>query len=199
MLTPVTSKILCEPSNNCWTCFYTENFAELCTIDIDLSNLPLSPLSKRFGSRRYYRLDYDIVLFWGQTELKALIAWKENVRFPSITFAYLHRILSCRVLSGGAQRKLCISQIWWTMPTRTRNSSLAFPRLMGIQNILFSSTDSGSQFLQVHPLSEGKYISIIHSKPLSCEDLIYCLAEVAWNGVRSFKYLHPKQVISPIK
>jgi hypothetical protein len=88
MLIPVILNVPRDPSNSCSTSFFTENFAKICTIDIDLSNLPLSPLSKPFGGR-YYRLDYDIVLLFGLTELKALIAWKQNVGFPSITFAYL--------------------------------------------------------------------------------------------------------------
>ena len=89
MLIPVIPKVPRDPSNSCSTSFYTENFAKICTIDIDLSRLPLNPLSKPFGGGRYYRLDYDIVLLFGLTELKALIAWKQNVRFLLITFTYL--------------------------------------------------------------------------------------------------------------
>ena len=53
---------------------------KICTIDIDLSHVPLGTLPKPSGGR-YYRLDYEIVLLFGLTELKALAAWKENVRF----------------------------------------------------------------------------------------------------------------------
>ena len=59
----------------------TENYTKLCTIEIDLSHLPLSPRSKASGGGNFYRLDYDIVLLFGLTELKAVIAWKQNVGF----------------------------------------------------------------------------------------------------------------------
>ncbi|KIM40826.1 hypothetical protein M413DRAFT_27963 [Hebeloma cylindrosporum] len=66
---------LAEPK---WKDVDPQNFAKICTIDIDLSNLPLTPLSKPFGGGRFYRLDYDVVLLFGLTEMKALIAWKQN-------------------------------------------------------------------------------------------------------------------------
>jgi len=39
----------------------------------------LRPQSKTTGAGTFYRLDYDIVLLFGMTELKAQVAWKENV------------------------------------------------------------------------------------------------------------------------
>ena len=56
-----------------------DNYTKLCTIDADLSRVPLLPKSKASGSGSFYRLDYDIVLLFGMTELKAQVAWKENV------------------------------------------------------------------------------------------------------------------------
>ncbi|EFI28063.1 hypothetical protein CC1G_14089 [Coprinopsis cinerea okayama7 len=52
------------------------NFSTLCTIEADLSRLTLRPLSN--GQLKYYRLDYAIVLLFGATELKAMVAWTEN-------------------------------------------------------------------------------------------------------------------------
>ncbi|PPR01388.1 hypothetical protein CVT24_006226 [Panaeolus cyanescens] len=60
-----------------WKDVDTKNYTKLCTIEVDLSHLPLQPRT-RPGGGTYYRLDYDIVLLFGLTELKALVAWKEN-------------------------------------------------------------------------------------------------------------------------
>ncbi|KAH9485815.1 Heat shock 70 kDa protein 12B [Psilocybe cubensis] len=61
-----------------WKDVDTANYTKLCTIEIDLSNVPLSPRSKPNSAGVYYRLDYDIVLLFGLTELKAQVAWKEG-------------------------------------------------------------------------------------------------------------------------
>jgi len=60
-----------------WKDVDTKNYTKLCTIDVDLSHLPLMPRNRAAGGT-YFRLDYEIVLLFGLTELKALIAWKEN-------------------------------------------------------------------------------------------------------------------------
>jgi hypothetical protein len=57
----------------------TENYTELCTIEVDLSHLPLLPRSNVSGET-FYRLSFDTVLLFGLTELEAVVAWKENVR-----------------------------------------------------------------------------------------------------------------------
>ncbi|KAF9552644.1 hypothetical protein CPC08DRAFT_646612, partial [Agrocybe pediades] len=67
------------------------NYSKLCTIEVgNLSNLPLLPLYRAGveGSPavRYYRLSYDIVLLFGLTELKAFVAWKDEVS----NFCLLH-------------------------------------------------------------------------------------------------------------
>ena len=59
--------------------FFSDNYTKLCTIDADLSRVPLLPKSKTTGGGSFYRLDYDIVLLFGMTELKAQVAWKEKV------------------------------------------------------------------------------------------------------------------------
>ena len=55
------------------------NYTKLCTIKIDFSHLPLTPLSKSSGEGIYYRIDYEVILLFGLTELQAMVAWKENV------------------------------------------------------------------------------------------------------------------------
>lgn len=57
-----------------------ENYTQLCNIVTDLSHVPLSPMTNPDGEV-YYRIYYDIVLLFGLTEMKALVAWKEKVCF----------------------------------------------------------------------------------------------------------------------
>ncbi|KAF8805122.1 hypothetical protein BYT27DRAFT_7258239 [Phlegmacium glaucopus] len=61
-----------------WTDVDPNNYTELCIIEADLSRVPLRPQRKPGGQGNFYRVDYDIVLLFGMTELKAHVAWKEN-------------------------------------------------------------------------------------------------------------------------
>jgi len=61
-----------------WKDVDTKNYTTLCTIEADLSRVPLIPRPKASGQGNFYRVDYDIVLLFGMTELNAQIAWKEN-------------------------------------------------------------------------------------------------------------------------
>ncbi|KAF9476870.1 hypothetical protein BDN70DRAFT_881863 [Pholiota conissans] len=75
--------LVAEPK---WKDVDTKNYTKLCSIDIDLSYLPLTPRTKPSGNGTFFRLDYDIVLMFGLTELKAQIAWKEgNIEKRSAT------------------------------------------------------------------------------------------------------------------
>lgn len=56
----------------------SDNFCQICTIEVDLSKLALQPMRNDRGTT-FYRLDYEIVLMFGLTEFKAHIAYKENV------------------------------------------------------------------------------------------------------------------------
>ena len=56
-----------------------DNYTKLCTIEADLSRVPMVPRPKATGKGSFYRVDYEIVLLFGMTELKAQIAWKEKV------------------------------------------------------------------------------------------------------------------------
>ncbi|KIM35041.1 hypothetical protein M413DRAFT_20826 [Hebeloma cylindrosporum] len=61
------------------------NYTRLCNIEADLSHLPLTPLRGSHGGT-YYRIDYDVVLLFGLTELKAMIAWEEEVSPAKIIY-----------------------------------------------------------------------------------------------------------------
>jgi len=81
-----------------------ENYTRLCTIEVDLSHLPLPPLSKPSGEGIYYHLDFEVILLFGLTEFKAMVAWKENV---SSVLVLLHPNFTSviRVLNDGVQRR----------------------------------------------------------------------------------------------
>ena len=58
----------------------SEMFTKVCSIEMDLSHLPLvaQPMLNG-GPGMFYEIEYETVLLFGLTELKAQIAWKENV------------------------------------------------------------------------------------------------------------------------
>ena len=52
----------------------------LCTIEADLSQAPMYKVQpKNAKGKEVCYVDYDIILLFGMTELKAQVAWKENV------------------------------------------------------------------------------------------------------------------------
>jgi hypothetical protein len=74
-------------------------FSTLCTIEADTSQISetLEPHRSRMalaGRQRivqtYYRMQFDIILSFGLTELKAQIAWMEDVG-PSYRFSHLDK------------------------------------------------------------------------------------------------------------
>ena len=91
-------------NTKCYLMRNIENYTSLCTIEVDLSHLPLPPLSKPSGEGIYYHLDLDVILLFGLTELKAMVAWKESV---SPVLVLLHPIFTTvvRVLNDGVKQK----------------------------------------------------------------------------------------------
>jgi len=61
-----------------WKDVDTNNYTKLCTIEADLSRVPMVPRPKASGKGSFYRVDYDIILLFGMTELKAQVAWQES-------------------------------------------------------------------------------------------------------------------------
>lgn len=55
-------------------------FTTLCTVTADTSQMAgsLEPIVGLAGIE-YYRLEFDVILQFGLTELKAIISWIENV------------------------------------------------------------------------------------------------------------------------
>ena len=63
-----------------------DNYTKLCTIEADFSRVPILPLLNATGAGIFYRVDYDLVLLFGMTELKAQVAWKEKVSDLHMSF-----------------------------------------------------------------------------------------------------------------
>ena len=54
-----------------------DNFRKLCSIRIDAPSLPPT-LERSIGNGGYYRVNFDAILQFNSTELKAQVAWEEN-------------------------------------------------------------------------------------------------------------------------
>jgi hypothetical protein len=56
------------------------SFTTLCTITADLSEVSrtLRPLKSTLDQSKYYKIEYDVIILFGHTELKAQISWKDK-------------------------------------------------------------------------------------------------------------------------
>ena len=54
-------------------------FSTLCSVEADISHIETPPKIAFNNSSVYYIVDFDVIFSFGLTELKAFIAWKENV------------------------------------------------------------------------------------------------------------------------
>ena len=57
----------------------TAHFADLCEVTADVTKFKSSIKPHNYRGAKYYVLEFDIVLLFGLTELKAQIAWTRNV------------------------------------------------------------------------------------------------------------------------
>ncbi len=57
-----------------------ENYTIGCTVKADLQHIPILSLVGKKGT--YYKISVDIILLFGITELRAQIAWIEDVSYP---------------------------------------------------------------------------------------------------------------------
>jgi len=62
-----------------WRDIEPDMYTKICSIEMDLSHLPLVAQPRLNGEPgMFYEIEYETVLMFGLTELKAQIAWKEN-------------------------------------------------------------------------------------------------------------------------
>lgn len=80
------------------------NYTKVCTIEVDPSHIPLSRLPKYSREGHFYRCEYEIILLFGLTELKAMVAWQENVSpvLVPIPYILIHSVF--RVLNDEVKR-----------------------------------------------------------------------------------------------
>ena len=62
-----------------WGYTLVDNYTKLCSIEADLSHLRLPAKNKSSGVGVFYRLDYELVLLFGLTEMKAQVLYKDKV------------------------------------------------------------------------------------------------------------------------
>jgi len=62
-----------------WLDIEQYNYSPVCTIVADTSSMPEPETTQQSGSgMQYYRKEFDIILLFGMTELKAQLVWTEN-------------------------------------------------------------------------------------------------------------------------
>ena len=59
------------------TSCFSDKYVRLCTIEAELTSIPIRTRQNPSG-KQFYDIDYDILLFFGLTELNAQIAWKNS-------------------------------------------------------------------------------------------------------------------------
>ena len=81
---------------HCWsrltlTLSNSASFSTLCKIEANLSDLArtLRPQKSASDQSDYYTVDFEVVILFGQTELKAQVCWKHQV----ILFVFVNATL----------------------------------------------------------------------------------------------------------
>ncbi|TEB26535.1 hypothetical protein FA13DRAFT_1888794 [Coprinellus micaceus] len=80
-LDKVTSEVWAYTGNSAnpkWKNVEEDCYKKLCTIEMDLSHLPLRPSDKVEGTGDFFYLEYGYILQFSAVELKAQISWVEN-------------------------------------------------------------------------------------------------------------------------
>lgn len=78
----VSSKIHLAPSSESSTFLpRTVNFLTLCHVTIDATTTTRIAQRMRNEETNFYRIQFEVVLLFGLTELQAQVAWKEHVSF----------------------------------------------------------------------------------------------------------------------
>jgi hypothetical protein len=74
------------------------SFSTRCTIYPDLSELIQTLCPKKSGSNqsRYYEIDFEVIILFGQPELKAQVSWKHKVRSSFSRVYFLVDWIRCK-------------------------------------------------------------------------------------------------------
>ena len=65
-----------------------DNYTKLCSIEADLSHLPLTAQEKLTGEGTFYRLHSELVLLFGLTEMKAQVIYKGKVSEKDVAWTF---------------------------------------------------------------------------------------------------------------
>ena len=60
--------------------FILDDFFPFCDIRVDLSKAAKGLVPNEAAGQVYYKLDYDVIVLFGLTELQAQLCWKTKVR-----------------------------------------------------------------------------------------------------------------------
>jgi hypothetical protein len=85
------------------TAIHTGNYSLLCKIEMDLSGVDTESLAQTGPEGKFYLFHYKVILMFGLTELKAQVAWKENVS-RAIGISCKHRTLEIPRLTRESRR-----------------------------------------------------------------------------------------------
>jgi hypothetical protein len=75
-------------------------FSRLCIVQADMSHIVLQPQRGK-GGAIYYRRDFDVMLLFGLTELKAQICWTEDVSYFLSLICFHSNAIYCRAKKNG--------------------------------------------------------------------------------------------------
>ena len=84
-----------------------EYFYDACEVTADLGSFKQHLKPRQGGRGEYYRFELDVVLLFGLTELKAQIAWMENVGDSQEVSGHVLTGV-CREWKLGVQRVSCM-------------------------------------------------------------------------------------------
>jgi len=89
-----------------------DQYSTLCSITGDLSKVGYTTGVGTDG-QPFYRFGFDLVLLFGLTELKALLAWEEGGVEKRYFLQILDNHLLTRYCSAGVLRPLCITSVFF--------------------------------------------------------------------------------------
>jgi hypothetical protein len=81
---------------------HSDSYTTCCTVHADTQGIPRELRHSPY-SGSYYNLEFEVVLLFGLTELKAQIAWKENVS-ARFLFYVRTKLTCCRRYQGVEKR-----------------------------------------------------------------------------------------------
>lgn len=176
---PISVTYSVVASLNKLSALIAERYSTLCKVNVDLSKMgkALGPYKGADG-RIFYKANFDIVLLFGLTELKAQVCWKEKVSwgFRSSGLLALLTDLACRAWRRGVRPRSCMSR---------RMSSL---RRVAEVFVVFPSVCIAAAMPSHSPPPCIQYLSCIY--PTLTSDRTHCNVSATHTGTTSTYQLY---------